>query len=199
MTAPDLARFTAEITSLDETDKLGTGFLISEDGLVETAFHVVEPYFDKNQPVKVRFAKATSETKVAVTAYVSPRRWIDDDLILLQVVGDEIELPAPAPLAAAEQSRGHKFSTYGFARFGEARARYINGDIEGCVEHDNPAAAPLVQLDCRKTQRGLSGAAVFDLNADVLAVIGVACSRPEEDASLTLHAVDARLLVDYLA
>jgi hypothetical protein len=79
----DLKQFTAEIFTPDGKQSLGAGFLISEDGLVATAFHVVKVFYDYGQKVQLRFDKATSEVKKAPARYVTRPGRPADDLIIL--------------------------------------------------------------------------------------------------------------------
>lgn len=194
----DLKQFTAEIFTPDGKKSLGAGFLISEDGLVATAFHVVEPFYNHGQPVLLRFDKATSEVKAAPARYVTRPGRAADDLILLQADLDVLELRPPAPLAAADDTSDANFRAYGFAEFGAAGAFLLNGRLLGTVRHgDSDNAADLVQMECRLAEKGMSGAAVWDLTRE--AVVGLITSRPKKADLLIAHAVDARLLVDYLA
>jgi tetratricopeptide (TPR) repeat protein len=194
----DLKQFTAEIFTPDGKISLGAGFLISEDGLVATAFHVVEPFYNHGQEVQLRFDKATSEVKKAPARYVTRPGRPADDLIILQADLDVLELRPPAPLAAADDMSDAKFRAYGFAEFGAAGAFLLDGLLLGTVRHgDSDNAADLVQMRCRLAEKGMSGAAVWDLSRKV--VIGLISSRPKKPDLLIAHAVDARLLVDYLA
>jgi tetratricopeptide (TPR) repeat protein len=194
----DLKQFTAEIFTPDGKISLGAGFLISEDGLVATAFHVVEPFYNHDQEVQLRFDKATSEVKKAPARYVTRPGRPADDLIILQADLDVLELRPPAPLAAADDISDAKFRAYGFAEFGAAGAFLLSGQLLGTVRHsayDN--AADLVQMECRLAEKGMSGAAVWDLSREV--VVGLISSKPNKPNVLMAHAVDARLLVEYLA
>jgi tetratricopeptide (TPR) repeat protein len=194
----DLKQFTAEIFTPDGKQSLGAGFLISEDGLVATAFHVVKVFYDYGQKVQLRFDKATSEVKKAPARYVTRPGRPADDLIILQADLDVLELRPPAPLAAADDMSEAKFRAYGFAEFGAAGAFLLSGQLLGTVRHgDHDNAADLVQMECRLAEKGMSGAAVWDLSREV--VVGLISSKPKKPDVLIAHAVDARLLVEYLA
>lgn len=185
--------FTAEILSPDGAKGLGTGFLVSEDGLIVTAFHVVEAHYP-HTPVQVRLPKAPSERKTATAAYVTRPGQPTDDLILLRVGDPDLELPDPAPLAAADDASDSRFTAYGFAEFGAAGSFWLHGDIRGLVEHRTAkGVSELIQLTCRQAEKGMSGAAVVDLTRNV--VVGIISSRVRRTDADVAHAVDARLLL----
>jgi hypothetical protein len=124
----------------------------------------------------------------------------DDDLVLLQLVGDPPPL-APeqiAVLSDAGRSQDNPFRSYGYCPLGDHPASYASGEIMGDVEHEEGERlqADPIQLKSGEIDRGMSGAAVLDTERNLVVGIIAETYYPENISkhSQTGWAVDARVL-----
>jgi len=125
----------------------------------------------------------------------------DDDVVLLQLTGGPAPLgPEQIPvLGRAEPSQDNPFRSYGYRRLEKYIAGHAHGTILGCVEC--PAGQTLlgepVQLASQQINQGMSGAAVLDMERNL--VVGIVSEfwlppdRSLRDRDIA-WAVDARVL-----
>jgi tetratricopeptide (TPR) repeat protein len=196
--------FTLQIhRSVSDGEIVGTGFVVSENGLAVTCVHVVKA------------AAGSVYQGVEIGAYFAPSRqkWLarvigcfedcDDDVVLLQL-GDENDpffLPdkmQPARLDGADASTGNRFRSYGYRPLEKYSGGLAEGKILGDVEPPNGCVLQLdpIQLESSQINSGMSGAAVLDLERD--RVVGIISETwfPDETGKDrdTAWAVNARVL-----
>ena len=196
--------FTLQIhRSVSDGEIVGTGFVISENGLAVTCVHVVKA------------AAGSVYQGVEIGAYFAPSRqkWLarvigcfedcDDDVVLLQL-GDENDpffLPdkmQPARIDGADDSTGNRFRSYGYRPLEKYSGGLAEGKILGDVEPPNGYALQLdpIQLESSQINSGMSGAAVLDLERD--RVVGIISETWFPDATGkdrdTAWAVNVRVL-----
>jgi tetratricopeptide (TPR) repeat protein len=196
--------FTLQIhRSVSDGEIVGTGFVISENGLAVTCVHVVKD------------AARSVYQGVEIGAYFAPSRkkWLarvigcfedcDDDVVLLQL-GDENDpffLPdkmQPARIDGADASTGNRFRSYGYRPLEKYSGGLAEGRILGDVEPPNGYVLQLdpIQLESSQINSGMSGAAVLDLERD--RVVGIISETwfPNETGKDrdTAWAVNARVL-----
>ncbi|MEV4799046.1 trypsin-like peptidase domain-containing protein [Nonomuraea sp. NPDC049421] len=203
----DVRQFTVQIRDPAGERVLGTGVVISRQGLVATCAHVIragglEPRASRRCRVTVYLP---SINRGAVSAELRSA-WVvasfsdsDDDLVCLQLDG---ELPLPhqrvAVLGGARDSAWHTFSSYGYRELGDYLGAWARGMILGEVEP--PAGRRLlldpVQLESKNIDAGMSGAAVLDVERNL--VVGVVAetwvAEPAGKDRDTAWAVNAGLL-----
>lgn len=170
--------FTLQIHRSESNEIVGTGFVISENGLAVTCVHVVKA------------AAGSVYQGVELGAYFAPSRqkWLarvigcfedcDDDVVLLQL-GDENDpffLPdkmQPARIDGADASTGNRFRSYGYRPLEKYSSGIAEGKILGDVEPPNGYVLQLdpIQLESSQINSGMSGAAVLDLERD--RVVGI--------------------------
>lgn len=177
----DARDFTVQIRHATADAIVGTGIAISTDGKIVTCSHVVrdagvEPRSGNREEVGVYFPRARSGEAKAWRATVAAYfHQYDDDVVLLQLVGGPAPL-APeqiAVLGMAEDSTGHRFRSYGYRRLDNYIAGWTDGMIQGTVEAPlgrNVQAEP-IQLKANQINRGMSGAAVLDIERNL--VVGI--------------------------
>ncbi len=203
----NLRDFTVQIRRPDDDAIVGTGVVVSMDGAVVTCAHVVEaalkthPRQADGAEVGVYFPQARGgETKDrrARVAGCFPQH--DDDVVLLQLSGG----PAPlgpeqiAVLGSAEASCFHPFRSYGYRRLADYLAGHAHGTIMDCVEAppERQVQAEPVQLESSQINQGMSGAAVLDVERNL--VVGLVSETWFPDRSGkdrdTAWAVNARVL-----
>jgi tetratricopeptide (TPR) repeat protein len=199
----NLLAFTVQILHTTTDRIVGTGFLVSSDGKIVTASHVVrdagaDPRSLGGTDVGVYVPHASVESKeqraTVVTYFTS-----DDDVVLLQLSGgSSLPVDQVAVLGTADLSEGNDFLSYGFRRLGSYPSGRAAGCILGPVEpQDNQTVQVYpVELRTRDIRRGMSGAAVLDIHRNL--VVGVISMRWNPgDASLDDNigwAINARVL-----
>lgn len=202
----DIRNFTVQIRhGVAEDVILGTGFVVSPGGIVVTCAHVVraagiDPRLDDSTTVRVYFPRRGGwSAELRTASIVASFAETDDDVVCLQVHG---ALPLPlnrvAILGTAERSRWHAFESYGYRRLAKYTCGLTRGQILGEVEPPeefNLLADP-VQLESSQINSGMSGAAVLDLDHNL--VVGLVSETwvPEFDSKDrdTAWAVNASVL-----
>ncbi len=203
----DLRNFTVKICTPDHKTTVGTGVAVSNDGQIVTCAHVVQAALNlKRRPqagdvVGVYFAQARGGEKkerAGTVARVFDR--YDDDVVLLELRDGPPPL-APEQIAVvghAGKSEGHEFRSYGYQRLEAYIAGRAEGKIYGSVEPppDRAVQADPVQLKSNEINKGMSGAAVLDIQRNL--VVGLISETWWPDKSTknsdTAWAVDGRVL-----
>jgi tetratricopeptide (TPR) repeat protein len=210
----DLASCTLRICDTSGNTR-GTGFVVS-DGLIVTCSHVVQDEASQKRgdprPDKVTVvfhANGARREAQVLSDFWRPAE--GDDMAVLRLLPRGELLPAgvtPAVLGITRACRGHKMLALGFPEMVGGRSVLAEGELRGIVSV--PDRQPMLQMDARPIQRGMSGALVLDLTTQ--RVVGMVseylAEAPLEWAttSETLHAVcpDLQLhppqaVEDYLA
>ena len=201
----DVRKFTCQIQKAESEEILGTGVVVSADGIVATCAHVVRSGGIEPRPqatgLSVYFPARSgrrAETRPAVVQ--STFSDSDDDLVCLQVGGP---LPLPhdhvAVLGSAKPSRRHHFESYGYRRL----ERYLGGRADGVIlgEVDPPMGCVMlldpIQLKSSQINAGMSGSAVLDVERNL--VVGIVSEAWFSDAAGkdrdTAWAVNAQVIV----
>ncbi|MEU6123672.1 trypsin-like peptidase domain-containing protein [Streptomyces sp. NPDC047123] len=178
----DIREFTVQIRDPARGRIVGTGVVISRGGIVATCAHVVracgvEPLASREAQVEVYFPAVNHRSRLSE---VRPA-WVaaaftdsEDDLVCLQVEGD-LPLPADrvAVLGTAVESQWNSFRSYGYRQLEGYIGAWARGVILGEVEP--PVGRHLlldpVQLESSQIDAGMSGAAVLDIERNL--VVGV--------------------------
>ena len=115
----DLKTGIVRILAADGITTSGTGFILSEKGIIATCSHVIQA--EKLQvrgypkPVKVEVIfRANGERGVARLLSQAWRAAEAEDVALLQLEGSLPQGAEPLPLGTSEGSAGHDFQTFGF-------------------------------------------------------------------------------------
>lgn len=152
----------------------GTGFMISDDGVIATAAHVVEA----DGLIDVKFGRPDGSTSVFVPARVITSDHARD-IALIQV--DAKEVPAhvrTAVLSSAAAQIGNPIAIYGFPESDIVglQMRRSSGTISSLRDNPidrNDRITKMLELEA-KIEPGNSGSPVFN---DLGQVIGVVSSR----------------------
>ncbi|MBE2267117.1 MAG: trypsin-like peptidase domain-containing protein, partial [Anaerolinea sp.] len=203
-----LRDFTIQIR--DAHDQIaGTGVVISDDGKIVTCAHVIRNVLDgESHPrdhigaaVNVYFPQARrSEDKPQTATITACFAQHADDVVLLKLNAplSPLEPGKYARIYRADQSDGNPFRSYGYRRLDRYDAAYAWGEIGGSIgapEDEIWQAEPL-QLDSPHIDRGMSGAAVLDMELNLVVGIIAQTWYPNESGKdqSTAFGVNAHVL-----
>jgi tetratricopeptide (TPR) repeat protein len=172
--------FTIQIRHFTSNAIVGTGFVVSDNGLAITCAHVVQAATDnsicqKGLGISAYFEKSKTMWWAEV---IGCFEGFDDDVALLQLRDEDgsfylPDLMRPAKVAHADQSAGNRFRSYGYRPLDIYSGGLAEGRILGDVEPPNGCVLQLdpIQLESSQINSGMSGAAVLDLERD--RVVGI--------------------------
>jgi len=138
----------------------GTGFIVSDDGLIATCAHVVEACgAGPGDTVRIVF-HATDEER---EARIEPDWWRDPDAEDVSILRLKRPLPeevTPLPLGSSGGTSGHPFKTFGFPAVKGVEGMWGYGTIG---DPTTEAGRPVLQLTgTTEVTPGFSGAPVLD-------------------------------------
>lgn len=137
---------------------VGTGFVVSGDGLIVTCAHVFGGEIPKRVPILFQLTHEQRITQVLTEWWRPPEA---EDVAILQVEGDLPIGVVPVLLSSASETAGRTFTTFGFPAVGEIEGVLGTGDILG-LGAKTQVGQPLLQLRSNEVTQGFSGAPVFD-------------------------------------
>lgn len=153
----------------------GTGFVVSDDGLIVTCSHVVQSessqHADEPRPEAVTVVFHVDGP--SHTASVVPEWWRScdaEDVAFLRLSGPLASGVNPLKLGASKISRGHEFYSRGY-RLNDQFAQGL--DAEGRIQSlTTYNSHPVLQLLTNQIDHGMSGAPIFDTQTQ--RVVGMA-------------------------
>jgi len=158
---------------------IGTGFVVTDDGLIVTCAHVVKAIgVGPGDTVRVVF-HATGEEQDAL---VEPAWWRDpdaEDMAILRLEGDLPPVAHPLSLGSSVGSKGHAFETFGFPDANPEGG--LAGDGEILDEEITLQGVRVLQLRSQEVAQGMSGAPVWDVDAGC--VVGMVTKTYHPDAT----------------
>jgi tetratricopeptide (TPR) repeat protein len=179
----EISKFTVRIKT---EDSVGTGVIVTGDGLILTCYHVIKN-LDHKTPVDVYFpsSKVTSHANV-VDEYCNS----DLDIAFLQLQDEGKELLIQPKVVVAKLSQeiqpGNEFWSFGFKIPDEFIGLTSTGHIRLKISVDmqgNGVLQDVIQLDSSDIEEGMSGAPVFDTKIN--RVVGI-ISRVYRKSKLAL-------------
>src|SRR5512137_1193302 len=175
----NLRDFTVQIRHPKTDAIVGTGVVVSMAGQVVTCAHVAQAALGKHPrealgaEVSVYFPQLRTgevKTRRAIVSRCFPQH--DDDVVLLNLTDGSTPLGPEqiAVLGGADQSTGNGFRSYSYSPLGQYPATYAYGTIMGEVEPPPGKTLHLdpIELESRQIDRGMSGAAVFDVERNLV-------------------------------
>jgi len=166
---------------INDSHSLGTGFIISTDGLALTAAHVVGTNREVN--VVLHGGKRARAKVVAVQT--------DFDLALIDVAVDRV--PPPLPLATADTVRvGQWVGAVGHGLGGVWA--FTTGMVSNAYEAEHGAKLVQTQIPLNP---GNSGGPIFDRSGRVLAVVSKGATAANS-MNIGVQVADAFLVFDQL-
>jgi len=177
----DLIAGIVRILKPDGKRTAGTGFVVSEEGLIATCSHVVQDEESQRRgdprPEFVDLAFLASGERRRAT--VEPDWWrpVDaEDVAILRLEGALPEGVVPLPLGTSAEARGHTFETFSFPR-----DKPVEGMPGQClvIGQTTENGHPVLQLRSNEVALGSSGAPVWDGELGI--VIGMVVSIIPQD------------------
>lgn len=155
---------------------VGTGFVISSDGLVATCAHVIQAsqvVQEGDEYTKI-VSLAFLATGAPCTAKVLPDYWrspASEDIALLRIDGGLPDGIIPVLCAESREIAGHPFRTFGFPDPNPEGGIWGTGEILGQTTFHGMDA---MQIRSQEVTAGFSGAPVLDILTDC--IIGMVSS-----------------------
>ncbi len=188
----NLSDFTVQIRSCYSANSIiGTGILVSMDGKIVTCTHVLESAAEVGTPEELNDIAVpvymqqvpncdTNSLQAKVIDFLPST---DDDIALLQLVDDKITIEPKnvAVLGKAKSSENKKFQSYGYCGLERYQATRADGVILGHVRKEGKMRFDRIQLRSSQINQGMSGAAVLDIERNL--VVGIVSETWHPDKS----------------
>ena len=170
----------------------GTGFVITDDGLLATCSHVVSLASEGGDgSLDILFHETKEKRRARVQEELSSP---SEDVAILRVEGPLPLGARPLPIAPSLGSRNLPFSTFGFPEPKAAEGMEGNGILRGFVEENGN---PVIQLSSNDITKGFSGAPV--ICNPIGKVVGMITSFTEPDEYLRLGSAAFAIPVESIA
>jgi WD40 repeat protein len=138
--------------------RIGTGFVVTDDGLIATCAHVL----GTSRPEKAFVVFRGDGVQREATVLVESWRGVDaEDVALLKVSGTLPTGVQPLPFGSSYGIEGHPLVTFGYPDAGEVEGVRGTGTILGYGAKTR-AGQSLLQLRSSEITEGFSGAPVWD-------------------------------------
>jgi len=163
----DLKTGIVRILAADGTTTSGTGFILSEKGIIATCSHVIQP--EKLQvrgypkPEKVEVIFRSNGQKAA--ARLLPQAWRAaeaEDVAFLQLEGPLPQGVEALSIGTSEGGAGHAFQTFGFPDQSPEEGIYGEGRL---LDQTTILGIRVLQVKSSEITPGFSGAPVFDIES----------------------------------
>ncbi len=146
------------IVRIQSARSVGTGFVVSDEGLLVTCAHVL----GKPCPEKASIIFLATNEQREATVEMQWLRGVDaEDMAILRVQGDLPQGVRALSLGSSTGVSGHKISTFGFPSAGEVEGIAGYGKVLGRGSQTK-AGQPLLQVRSSEITQGFSGAPVWD-------------------------------------
>ena len=150
---------TAGIVRIDSGNSFGTGFVVSEDGLIATCAHVVGNSKAEKVSVTFQYNHEQRDARVLLDWWRDPTV---EDIAILRVDGAVPQGVCSLPLGSSADVSDHAISTFGFATIGDVTGGIsCSGKVIGRQTQTNTGQS-LIQLRSGEITSGHSGAPVWD-------------------------------------
>jgi hypothetical protein len=177
----DLKAGIVRVLAADGITTSGTGFILSEKGIIATCSHVIQDEklqvrgYPRPEKVEVVF-RANGQKAVARLLPQAWRAADAEDVALLQLEGPLPGEALPLDLGSAEGARGHDFQTFGFPDFSPDEGIYGEGSL---LDQTAILGIRVLQVRSAEVTPGFSGAPVWDREAR--RVVGMVASIAAPD------------------
>jgi hypothetical protein len=172
---------------LTENGDVGTGFVVSNEGLIATCSHVIQDEHSQypGNPLPEKVTVLFHATGDELEARVEPDWWLpcdEGDLAVLRIEGALPSEVQPLLLGSSNGTGGHEFSTFGYPKIDDIEGIGGNGKV---VQLLSSPERTLIQLSSHEITVGFSGAPIWDKLTR--RVIGVVSEIANPDRYLRLH------------
>ncbi len=183
----DLKRGIVRILSADGETTSGTGFILSEKGIIVACSHVVQA--EKLQvrgyprPERVEIVFRANGQKAA--ARLLPQAWRAadaEDVAFLQLEGPLPEDVEPLPLGSSGGAAGHQFQSFGFPDQSPEEGLYGEGQL---IEQTSILGMKVWQVKSSEITPGFSGGPVFDEQARRVVGMVTSIAAPDKFGRLS--------------
>jgi len=183
----DLKRGIVRILSADGATTSGTGFVLSEKGIIVTCSHVVQA--EKLQvrgyprPERLEIVFRANGEKAA--ARLLPQAWRAadaEDVAFLQLEGPMPEGVVPLPLGSSDGAAGHQFQSFGFPDQSPEEGLYGEGQL---IEQTSILGMKVWQVKSSEITPGFSGGPVFDEQARHVVGMVTSIAAPDKFGRLS--------------
>jgi WD40 repeat protein len=155
--------------------RIGTGFVVSDDGLIATCAHAL----GSTRPEKATVIFQRTGERQEATVIADWWRAVDaEDIAFLKIDGALPEGVQALPLGSCEGTSGHNIRTFGYPAVGEVEGVWGEGKALGFGPMTR-GGQPLLQLHSSEITEGFSGAPVWDTLLQ--RVIGMVVIAAESD------------------
>ncbi len=183
----DLEKCTVAIVNIDNNSVIGSGIIVTDNGLILTCYHVVENQRTKDlyKNVFVYFPKSKiTKTAEVVRNYSSKNK----DIVFLKLIG---EIPNKSIIANLDNmvvAKEHSFQSFGFRN--PLKMSYsglwTRGIIQGKtrqISKDKEESDDIIQLKSNQIEYGMSGAPILDLETNgIVGIVNEGYQTRYEDA-----------------
>jgi predicted transcriptional regulator len=178
----DLKKCTVAIRNSIGDDVLGTGVIVTDDGLILTCYHVIEDQRNNTiyKTVHISFPSISSNSRIKTHAEVKEQYCNPSlDIAFLQLNEKKPDGIIAAELSEKTVSPTHSFIGFGFRKAREFNGLHSDGNIMGTtnkkLKDGNTSSPSLIQLESKKIAAGMSGSPILDTKIN--RIIGIVSER----------------------
>ncbi len=164
------------IVRIMSNKRIGTGFVVSDDGLIVTCAHVLGSSMPEETLVMFQ---ATGEEQEATVLLDGWRNVDAEDVAFLRIPGPLPDGVQPLPLGSSEGIEGHSMISFGYPETGEVEGGRATGKILGRGAKTR-AGQSLLQVHSSEITEGFSGAPIWDeVRRRVVGMVVIAAQRDD--------------------
>ena len=191
-----LRKCTVAILNPANNEVLGTGVIVTDDGLIVTCYHVVDDIAKIKQTTKSLIISSPKIKGSRIGAHVDEQHYDEIlDIAFLQLEGKLPEQTTPAILSETINYRGN-YQSFGFRESEDIEGGlFSNGIIQGrTYENSNNHLQEVIQLTIgynrNQVPYGMSGAPVLDIQRDrVIGIISRSLRSETQDFAIPVESL----------
>ena len=183
----DLKRGIVRILAADGATTSGTGFILSEKGIIVTCSHVIQAEklqvrgYPRPERVEIVF-RANGQKAVARLLPQAWRAADGEDVAFLQLEGPLPQDVEPLPLGSSDGAAGHQFQSFGFPDQSPEEGLYGEGQL---IEQTSILGMKVWQVKSSEITPGFSGGPVYDQEARRVVGMVTSIAAPDKFGRLS--------------